>query len=117
MVSHNGGSKNLQAVTKNYQALKDLGFNAKQIVKMVSHIGGSKNLQAVTAGYTKLSTVWSRALISSLVSQNGGSKRIFQQLKSLDAAHALVTLWQEINSDTIDDLEFQSSRCPLTSKR
>ena len=109
MVSHGGGSKNLQTVTSNYTAFMDLGFSAEQIVRMVSHDGGSKNLQAVTIGYTELSKVWSRELIASYVSQNGGSKRIYQKLKLLDTANALVSLWPEIDSDIINGVSFESS--------
>ena len=99
MVSHSGGSKNLQAVTDNYQALKDIGFTSAQIVSMVSNHGGSKNLVSVTEGYEALSKVWSRELIVDLVSQDGGSKRIYDQLKLLDAANALVALWPVIDPE------------------
>ena len=106
MVSHIGGSKNLQAVTENFEPLKDLGFTSEQIVRMVSHDGGSKNLVSVTKGYEALSKVWSRELIIGLVSQDGGSKRIYDQLKLLDAANALVALWKAIDPE-IDSVKVE----------
>ncbi len=54
IVSHNGGSKNLQAVQEAHQALLNLNFSAEQVVRMVSHHGGSKNLTAVQDTYLAL---------------------------------------------------------------
>ena len=47
MVSHNGGSKNLEAVCKHHAALKALEFKPDDIIRMVSHDGGSKNLEVL----------------------------------------------------------------------
>ena len=66
---------------------------------MVSHDSGSRNLVSVSKGYEELSKKWSRKLIVDLVSQYGGSKRIYHQLKQLDAANALVALWKVIDPE------------------
>ena len=52
----------------------------------------------MTKGYESLSKVWSRELIVELVSKNGGSKCIYDQLKLLDTS-ALVALWKAIDPE------------------
>ena len=62
----------------------------------------------MTKGYESLSKVWSRELVVELVSKNGGSKRIYDQLKLLDAANALVALWPAIDPE-ISSLKVEGS--------
>ena len=75
---------------------------------MVSHDGGSRNLVSVTKGYEALSKVWSRKLIVEFVSKNGGSKRIYDQLKLLDASD-LVVLWSAIDPEISSIIVEESS--------
>ena len=44
MVSHGGGSNNINAVKEHLEALKGAGFTPDQVVKMVSCAGGSHDL-------------------------------------------------------------------------
>ncbi len=90
MVQHDGGSKNLEAVKNNFQALKDLGFTPDHIVKMVGHNGGSKNLEAVKNNFQALKDLgFTPDHIVKMVGHGGGSKNLeavktnFQALKDL----------------------------------
>ena len=77
MVNHESGSKNLEAVKTNLEALTKLGFNSEQIVSMVSHNGGSKNLEAIKTNLEALTTLgFTSKQIVRMVSHIGGSKNL-----------------------------------------
>ena len=85
------------SVTEHFSSLQALKFSAEQIVSMVAHNGGSKNIKAVTEAYNKLKTHYSHDEILKIASQPGGSGRLYQKLKELDSADALLKLMSEIN--------------------
>ncbi|MEC7030754.1 MAG: hypothetical protein VXW87_03735, partial [Pseudomonadota bacterium] len=86
-----------------HQALKNLGFNAEQIVKMVSNNGGSKTLEAVTSAYESLRKCFEHDFILKLASQPTGSRRLYNELKRIDAANTLISIWPEVDETIIDD--------------
>ena len=90
IASHDGGSKNIEAVLAAFQSLKDLGFTAKQVVKIAGHGGGSKNIEAVQAAFDALKELgFTAEQVVKIVGQGGGSKNIeavqaaFRALKEL----------------------------------
>lgn len=75
-----------------YEELKDLGFDAADIIKMAAHIGGSKNLTVVQNFYRQLleedaqiknlmeiSKISSSALLSSLKRDGLEGRRVFSE--------------------------------------
>ncbi|TAK78877.1 MAG: hypothetical protein EPO11_00870, partial [Gammaproteobacteria bacterium] len=77
MVSHNGGSKNLEAIRYSYHVLKELGFTTEQMVKMVKHSGGSKNLEAIKNNYDALKALgFTAERMVKMASHIGGSKNL-----------------------------------------
>ena len=110
MASNDGGSKNLASVINNHQALQNHSFNADQIVKMVSSIGGSKTLEAVTSASESLRKCFEHDFILKLASQPTGSRRLYDELKRIDAANTLISIWPEVDETIIDDrFVFQSA--------
>lgn len=89
MVSHIGGSKNLVAVRKNYQKLKDLHFSARDIINMVSNGGGSKNIAAVMKNYQELKKLhFSISDLVRMVPHSGGSKNLSVKKSSQDISRS-----------------------------
>lgn len=71
------GSRNLTAVTKHYETLKELHFNPEQIVRMVAHGGGGCNLTAIIEHYKKLNELHFNAeQIVRIVGSDGGSRNL-----------------------------------------
>ena len=77
IASHDGGSKNIEAVLAAFQSLKDLGFTAEQVVKIASHDGGSKNIEAVQAAFDALKELgFTAEQVVKIAGNIGGSKNI-----------------------------------------
>ena len=77
IVSHHGGSRNIEAVQNAHQALIDLGFSTEQIVRMVSHDGGSINIEAIqTHGVTLRFLRLNTEQISILLCRKNGTETI-----------------------------------------
>src|SRR3990167_5037458 len=86
----NGGSKNLDAVKTNYEALRKLKFTPEQIVAMVSHDGGSKNLDAVRVNYEALRRLeFTLEQMVAMVSHDGGSKNLDAMKANYEALRGL----------------------------
>ena len=54
VVSHGGGSHNIEAVKNSFEELRNLNLSAEQIVKIVIHNGGSKNIETVKNSFKEL---------------------------------------------------------------
>ncbi len=91
IASHDGGSKNIEAVKSSYHELKGLDFTVEQIVQIAAHGGGSKNIEAVKSSYHELKGLdFTAEQIVQIAAHGGGSKNIeavkssYHELKGLD---------------------------------
>jgi Holliday junction resolvasome RuvABC DNA-binding subunit len=90
IASHDGGSKNLEAVQTAFEALRGLGFSVEQVVKIASHDGGSKNIEAVQTAFEALRGLgFNTEQVVKIASHDGGSKNIEAVKTAFEALRGL----------------------------